>query len=105
MFNSVPEKDVNFVIEKLVRSKNDDSNKAKKDSSPKSDGKVVVIGPDGEITQIGSKLSDDISNKKTKKSSQLLYRLFDKIPPYLYYTNKIDTSTTYINYENENNES
>ncbi len=105
LFNSVPERDANFLIEKLVRNKHTESDKKKKSSSPKTDGKVIVLGPDGEITQIGNKLNENNSTEKTKKGSQIIYRLFDEIPPYLYYTNKIDTTTTLINYERENNES
>ena len=107
LFNGVPERDPNFLIEKLVRNKytESDKQKKKKSSSPKNDGKVVVLGPDGEITQIGNKLNETIASKEAKKGSQVIYRLFDEIPPYLYYTNKIDTTVTLVNYERENNES
>ena len=62
---------------------------------------VIVLAPDGRIVRIGRSLLEDsklkMENEVIRKStgekpaeSELVYRLFDKIPPYLYYTNKLD---------------
>lgn len=66
---------------------------------------VIVMAPDGRIVRIGRSLLTDSKLKMEteiiKKSqsagksseSELVYRLFDKIPPYLFYTNKLDQNT------------
>ena len=102
-FTNLREKDTTSFIEKLVKPK---SNEKKIKSNSISNGKVVVLGPDGNITQIGSKIDDvNFQNKQYKKKPEIFYRLFDEIPPYLYYTNKIDTNTTYVKYEREDSAS
>lgn len=103
LLKSIPEREANLIISKLV--KNSSKDKKKKSNPSISNGKVIVLGPDGQLTQIGNKLDEDISDKKKKKDREIFYRLLEEIPPYLYYTNKIDTSNTYVKYERENSES
>ena len=100
LLKSIPEREANLIISKIV--KNSSKDKKKKTIST---GKVIVLGPDGQLTQIGNKLNEEISDKKKKKDREIFYRLLEEIPPYLYYTNKIDTSNTYVKYERENSES
>ncbi|CAF0829746.1 unnamed protein product [Brachionus calyciflorus] len=62
---------------------------------------VIIIAPDGEVVKIGHTLHDEANiSDEDKKKNEAIYRLFDQIPPYLYYTNKIDNSVN-IDYENE----
>jgi len=59
---------------------------------------VVVIAPDGELINVGRTLIEDTSSLEANKSAKphrdgtddVVYRLFDQIPPYLYYTNKLE---------------
>ena len=61
-FTNLREKDTTSFIEKLVKPK---SNEKKIKSNSISNGKVVVLGPDGNITQIGSKINEvNFQNKQ-----------------------------------------
>ena len=51
---------------------------------------VLVIGPEGEIIQIGYHINENHLKKQKKKDDPVVYRLFEEIPPYLYTTNKLD---------------
>jgi len=66
---------------------------------------VIIVAPDGELVKIGKTFdeksgqfkSDETSflnNAKRKEGDGLIYRLFDEIPPYLFYTNKLDKKLT-----------
>lgn len=57
---------------------------------------VVVVGPGGELINVGHTLIEDPNNNTDKSENNnnnqddVVYRLFDQIPPYLYYTNKLE---------------
>lgn len=56
---------------------------------------VIVIGPDGKPINVGKTLlyesnSVEPNRQNQEGSDEVVYRLFDKIPPYLYYTNKLE---------------
>lgn len=63
---------------------------------------VLVLAPDGELVQIGKRVRDTLKVKSTtsnvghikQQDQDIVYRLYDKIPPYLYYTNKIDQNVS-----------
>jgi hypothetical protein len=70
---------------------------------------VIVVGPNGELIKIGETIFDDLSLMESSRAShkendELVYRLFDEIPPYLYFTNKLDESVN-LTYGNPNSES
>lgn len=61
---------------------------------------VVIVAPDGELLNIGKPLLEEYDREKTtKKDENLVYRLYDEIPPYLYYTYKLDDSVM-LSYDN-----
>lgn len=80
----------------------DTSSKPKKQQyQPQQHTGVVIVAPDGEVIKIGKTLLDDYEKDKyRKKDDNVVYRLYDKVPPYLYYTNKLDNNLN-INYQNE----
>lgn len=67
---------------------------------------VIIVAPDGELVKIGKTFdeksgqfkndesSNALSNAKRKEGDGLIYRLFNEIPPYLFYTNKLDKRLT-----------
>jgi hypothetical protein len=67
---------------------------------------VVIVAPDGELVKIGKTFDEKtgqfknedscnaLSNSKRKQGDGLIYRLFNEIPPYLFYTNKLDKKLT-----------
>lgn len=59
---------------------------------------VVVVAPDGELLKIGKSIKEDAENRDKNKKDDVIYRLYDEIPPYLYYTNKLDENLL-LNYE------
>jgi hypothetical protein len=59
---------------------------------------VVVMAPDGELLKIGKSIKEDAENRDKNKKDDVIYRLYDEIPPYLYYTNKLDENLL-LNYE------
>lgn len=70
---------------------------------------VIVVGPSGELIKIGETIFDDLSLLESSRAShkendELVYRLFDEIPPYLYFTNKLDESVN-VTYGNPNSDS
>lgn len=79
--------------------KHDQFEHVKRQEKDKPNG-VIIMAPDGKMMKIGQSLNEELINLEEKKKNNTLYRLFDKIPPYLYYTNKIDTS---LDIENEIN--
>ncbi len=54
----------------------------------------IKLGPDGVITQIGHNFkheySEKLEEKEKPKNIETLYKLDKEIPPYLYYTNKLN---------------
>ena len=72
----------------------DEATKSKKNQQ----SGVVVVAPDGELLKIGKSIKEDIENRDKNKKDDVLYRLYDEIPPYLYYTNKLDENLL-LNYE------
>lgn len=81
------------VFEQQQVKKHDQSEHGKKSHRDKPNG-AIIMAPDGKIIKIGQSLNDESINleEKRKNDPNPLYRLFDTIPPYLYYTNKIDNS-------------
>jgi hypothetical protein len=63
----------------------------------------VVIGPNDELIPIGiSGIVDENDKEKNEKRDETVYRLYeDGIPPYLYYTYKLDTNG-FMSYEEMN---
>lgn len=66
---------------------------------------VIIVAPDGELVKIGKTFDEKsgqfkndestfLNNAKRKEGDGLIYRLFDEIPPYLFYTNKLDKKLT-----------
>lgn len=53
---------------------------------------VVVIAPDGELLNVGHTLLEETNDvlNQASNNDDVVYRLFDQIPPYLYYTNKLE---------------
>ena len=61
-----------------------------------------VLGPSDEIIPIGIGMMDNNEKDAKKKSDDLVYRLYEEgIPPYLYYTYKLDKNG-YLSYEEMN---
>lgn len=77
-------------ILELLSRKHEHVENGKKQQKEKPNG-VIIMAPDGTMMKIGKALNEELTGlEEKKKNDPTLYRLFDKIPPYLYYTNKID---------------
>ncbi len=65
---------------------------------------VFIVGPDGEISSVGYTLSDEqvtvLKEKQTRSNQEsVVYKLEPEVPPYLYYSKKLDDNVN-INYGN-----
>ena len=58
---------------------------------------AMVIAPDGELLNVGHTLVEE-RNDRASNNDDVVYRLFDQIPPYLYFTNKLEDGVR-LNYE------
>ena len=62
----------------------------------------MVIGPNDELIPIGISGIFENDKEKNEKRDETVYRLYeDGIPPYLYFTNKLDTNG-FVSYEDMN---
>ncbi len=62
----------------------------------------MVIGPNDEFIPIGISGIFENDKEKNEKRDETVYRLYeDGIPPYLYFTNKLDTNG-FVSYEDMN---
>lgn len=51
---------------------------------------VIIVAPDGEIVKAGIAYNDEEHKKAAKDDDDVIYRLYEAIVPFLYYTNKLD---------------
>jgi len=100
-------------IKKTLSSKLNDNSLEESDAKPKNQhiqeqlthhkNNPVVIGPNDELIPIGiSGIFDENEKEKNEKRDEIVYRLYeDGLPPYLYFTNKLDTNG-FMSYEEMN---